>query len=368
MINLSITLVVAIFFGVTALKLKIPAGALLGAILGVALLNSLTDLAYFPYYIKTFSTSLIGAYIGCRISIGDLRQIKTIIKPSLFMILVMIGYNLISSKILSLVSCIDFYTAFLALAPGGVTDMTLLAMDIKANASIVSTVQMIRLLSIIGFTPFIIKYSILLSDRIGYGCEHITELSQGSNEIAITKSRNLFFEFRNTKTYRIVLTLAIGILSGILGKLSNLPAGILCFSICGVAVFNIFTNQGYLPLSLRRFAQILSGTLIGLRFSHQELLEVWNSIVPVMIIILGWMLLNQVLGIIISRWVKIPLVTALFSSSAGGLTDMGIIASEMGGNAALITSFQLSRLLSVLLLYPIIIQSILALTIVRDFK
>lgn len=360
MTNFLVTLMVATVFSLIALKMKVPAGALLGAIVGVILLNTFTQIAYFPQNIKIVSTSLVGTYIGCHVLPKDLQLIRDNIKSALIMVLVMLIYNLISSKILTLTSHIDFCTAFLALAPGGVTDMSLVALDMGANVSTVSTIQMLRLIIVIGITPFIIKYNVVFYRNMGYREGQIIEQSLKENSKLKNENRQPL-KFNKIRSIKLFITLVIGLSSGTLGKFIGFPAGNLCFSICAVAALNIFTDKGHMPLSLRRFAQMLSGALIGIRFSLGDLSLIWDSIIPILMIMVGWLILNQVLGFAINRWSRIPLITALLSSSAGGMTDMGIIASEMGFNSTLITYFHFTRLLSVLLFYPIIIQSLVRL-------
>jgi len=362
-LNIILTLLVASIFSYIALKLKIPAGALIGAIFGVLLLNIFTNVAYFPPNIKILSSCLVGTYLGCRITMEDVKQMKIVAKPAILMVVIMLLYNLLSSLILSKVSGIDFNTAFFALAPGGVTDMTLAAMDMGANVATVSSIQVLRLILVMFSTPFIIKQSISHYRKKGIKEERLTELNNNDNLTAVINYK--LFKLPASKRNNLILTLIIGTISGVIGKYSGFPAGNLVFPIITVAAFNIFTEKGFMPLSLRLFAQTMSGTLIGMQFSIKDIVLIWDSIIPILIIILGWIILNQILGILINRVSKITITTALFSSAAGGLTDMGIIAAEMGGNTIVITTFQFARILSILLFYPTIIKIIVSLGILH---
>lgn len=359
-LNIILTLLIASIFSYIALKLKIPAGALIGAIFGTILLNLFTEIAYFPPNIKILSSCLVGTYLGCRITMEDVLQMKTIAKPAFFMVVIMLAYNLISSLILSKITGIDFNTAFFALAPGGVTDMTLAAMDMGANVATVSTIQVLRLILVMFSTPFIIKQSISYYRKKGVKEETLIESNAINNEISKVEYKLL--KLPPSKRNNLLLTLIIGAISGIIGKYSGFPAGNLCFPIIAVAAFNIFTEKGFMPLSLRLFAQTMSGVLIGMQFSIKDVLLIWDSIIPILFIISGWIILNQILGILINRISNnISISTALFSSAAGGLTDMGIIAAEMGGNTIVITTFQFARVLSILLFYPAIVKIIVSL-------
>jgi len=355
--NFLITLVVALIFALLAAKVRIPAAPLLGSIFGVILWNTFTEYGYFPAEIKIFSTSLIGAYIGCRIDREDLIQLKKIGMPVVFMVVVMFLYNLLSSFILINTTTMDFKTAFLAMAPGGIVDMSLVALDMGANAPNVTTIQMFRLIIVIGISPFAIKGNLAYFKTKGFPDNRLSEPAKKNNPIDL----NSVFQpdSDKTKLKKLAATIMVAIIGGFLGKLSSFPAGNLLFAILAVGFINIFKDYAYMSVPVRKFAQILSGALIGMQFIIEDLVLIMEYIVPIVLAVGGWIIINQILGIMLNRWAKIPLITALFSTSAGGMTDMGIIASEMGGNSLIITTFQFARLLSVLLFYPIIVHFLL---------
>jgi len=328
MINFMITLAVAIVFALIALRLRIPAGALLGAILGVVFLNSFTTMAYFPMEIKILSTAWIGAYVGCNVSRRDVKQMKIIGKPVLLMVFVMFLYNLGTSIILTRFSDIDFTTAFLAMAPGGIADMSLVALDMGANAPAVTTIQMMRLIVVIMLSPFAIKANITHFRKKGYPEELLVEpVKIDAKAIDIEMDSERGQDKSNNKKFAV--TIIVSLLVGILGKLSGFPAGNLLFPILAITAINLIKEYAYMSTNFRRFAQMLSGALIGIQFSVKDLFLIWDAIIPVMLLVAGWLLLNQILGLMLNRWAKIPLITSLFATAAGGLTDMGIIAAEL---------------------------------------
>ena len=74
----------------------------------------------------------------------------------------------------------------------------------------------------------------------------------------------------------------------------------------------------------------------------------------VILLALGWILLNLLLGWIFHRTGKLMLETALFATAPGGMSDMGMIAAEMGGNSAQVSVMQLCRVVCAVVLCPII--------------
>ena len=57
----------------------------------------------------------------------------------------------------------------------------------------------------------------------------------------------------------------IGIIGGIIGYFSHLPAGTMSFAMAFVAFFNVKTQKAYMPLPLRKIIQTFGGALIGAR-------------------------------------------------------------------------------------------------------
>ena len=70
----------------------------------------------------------------------------------------------------------------------------------------------------------------------------------------------------------------------------------------------------------------------------------------------GWLILAALNGLIIYRLSEFSLATALFSGVPGGISDMGLIAEDMGGNPTQVTVMQLCRLVCVLTLCPAVLH------------
>ena len=119
-IFLILTLVIGILGGYLANKKKVPAAFMIGALFAVAIFNVFTDRA-------------------------------------LVMVVLMIAFSFVLSFIMSHFLGIDYMTSFFATAPGGIMDISLIAYDFKANTSQVALLQLIRLISVISFVPFLQK-------------------------------------------------------------------------------------------------------------------------------------------------------------------------------------------------------------------
>ena len=124
-------------------------------------------------------------------------------------------------------------------------------------------------------------------------------------------------------------------------------------------LFNLLTDRGYMPLNLRRFIQMFAGALIGCTVGRAQILQMLELRVVVVIAVVSFILLDLIAAAVIHRSTGMDLITALFSCAPGGLTDMSLIAEEMGANSLTVASMHTIRLVSIVALYPFIIHILL---------
>ena len=190
---------------------------------------------------------------------------------------------------------------------------------------------------------------------------------EGLNSYEPEKQRGIYTQCLKRKCIikeeylNLLLTMLLAVVCGTIGYFYRFPAGALVFSMVAVGTLNITTRKSYMPLILRRMAQALNGIIIGLRFQLAELALLNGAFVTIMFLTTGWLALNIILGILLHKWGKLPLKVSMLAASAGGMTDMGLIAEEMGANSTQVVVLQLSRVISVICLYPPIIKMITSL-------
>ena len=69
--------------GLLLMRLRVPGGMLVGAILGAVLVNLTTGQAYIWPQTRVVAQVLTGAYIGCLVTTEDLRRLPRVIRPYL---------------------------------------------------------------------------------------------------------------------------------------------------------------------------------------------------------------------------------------------------------------------------------------------
>lgn len=353
MIWIIATLLVGLVGSFVFQKLKFPAGAMVGAMIFTAVFSVSTGLAEMPPNLRVLTQLTAGAFIGSAVQYQDVLALKKIVVPALVMITLMIVLALGMGFILYLTTDLDMATAFMATAPGGVMDISLISADVGANSSQVAILQLLRLMTVMAFFPVMLRR---ISEKTGSMMPSAGKLEVTDKERQ--KIREQWYLSRR-KRENLILTMGIALVAGLAGFYLGIPAGALTLSMIGTAAFNVFTGRGWVPGPLRKVIQALAGTLIGVRVTSQDIRSLQGIILPALILIVGIIVINLIVGYLLHRFTGIGFITALISSVPGGATDMALIAKELGGDQSKVAVLQLFRFVFVVAAYPVIIRNLL---------
>lgn len=153
---------------------------------------------------------------------------------------------------------------------------------------------------------------------------------------------------------KIIYTLIIAGLGGLIGIKLKIPGGALLGAMFLVALYNIRTGKGDMPRNFKLIAQIIVGAMIGLNFSMDTIYGLKDLVFPASILVLGLTTFSLALGFIIHKTTGLDLVTSLFSTSPGGLTDMTIISEAYGADTPKVAILHSLRLITVITILPIV--------------
>ncbi len=153
----------------------------------------------------------------------------------------------------------------------------------------------------------------------------------------------------------LLTILSAFVLGTILLKL-KIPGGMLIGGIFGVILLNLATHRAYMPYEAKLFAQMISGAFIGVGITKESIDGMKKLAKPLAIVLSCFLILNISMGFILSAISDMDLITAMMSCTPGGMTDVTIIASEMGGDTATIVLMQFIRLVTSLGVFPSIIK------------
>ncbi len=340
-----LVLAVAVVGGLIGLRLKLPAGAMLGAMIAVAIFTVVTDLQVIPPWFKVCAQMVSGGYIGTTMTRESLHQMKKVAPAIVFLLLGMLVINVTVAFILHLTSPLDLVTCLFATAPGGMTDMTIISDDMGANSPIVSVFQVCRMSLAISTFPLIIPR---LCGIEGAG---------GRRKKGKKKAQPLSGEQKKN----LALTILVAFCSGLLGYKSGLPGGTMLFAVIGVSTTKLVWNIGFIPLKVKQGAQMISGSFIGAKITMATvslIASMWYNVVLVigiffpMCLGLGWLM---------HKVCKIDLLTGLYCSAPAGASEMALIASDVGADGPNVAILQISRMLGVIAFFPSIFTMLLRL-------
>jgi len=144
------TLAVGAAGGLAGELLRVPAGALIGSLAAVAVLNVLTDgRAAVPRWSRQPSRVLVGAAVGSLATPVLLPTLGASAGWALLLAVLVVGGGLLLGLLLSATTAIDRRTALLAMCPGGISEMVALADESGADVEVVLGIQLVRKLVVI---------------------------------------------------------------------------------------------------------------------------------------------------------------------------------------------------------------------------
>jgi hypothetical protein len=150
----------------------------------------------------------------------------------------------------------------------------------------------------------------------------------------------------------ILLTLGVGGIFGIIFILLKVPNGLRIGALVGAALLGIFFQAAFMPSQTKFAVQIIAGALVGSTMERSDLKRLPRVIKPTIIMLVSFLILNIGIGSIIHVIGPLDWVTALLCVVPGGITDIPIIAADMGADTPKVALAQLARYILGIGLFP----------------
>ncbi|KKM09917.1 hypothetical protein SY88_16550 [Clostridiales bacterium PH28_bin88] len=159
MVYLALTLVIAAVGGLVALKLRIPAGAMVGSMVLVAIAQgSGMPLGSLPSWTRVVIQILLGAMIGLSFTPQVVHELKQIALPAVVLVITLLTTGIITGLVISRISKLDVVTSLFSTAPGGMTDMVLISSVLGADAPKVAALHLIRIVGVLLVMPPLLRW------------------------------------------------------------------------------------------------------------------------------------------------------------------------------------------------------------------
>ena len=157
--HLPILLIIGTLGGLLGAKLKIPAGALIGAMLAVICFKLLARVDWTVPKIFTFVLQVfLGIMVGATFQPEMLKVMGRVIVPVVTSTLFLVGTGLLLSFVFTRLGLLDMGTAYLGTSPGAMSALLVLALESGKDAAVVTCFHFFRVVFIIVTLPIVYKY------------------------------------------------------------------------------------------------------------------------------------------------------------------------------------------------------------------
>lgn len=329
--NYITTFLIAAAFGLCFQWAHMPLPWTLGPLSAVIFLKiGLNKPVRWPINIRNTAMLLLGYTMGSPFTPETGRHILLQLPAMLILTLITTALCLIGGYITGRFTGVSLATSLLGSMPGGLSQMAIVCEEIKeANPAAVTLMQTIRVVTVVFVVPFLVLHG--LADVVD----------------PINRTSAAF----DTAEFPILLLFAAVIcVTTFLAKRLKLPNPYLTIPIISTACLVLAgVHAPKLPPLAVAVAQICVGIRMGMSINPTSLAN-WKqvcfynflNIAAAIVLFLGvdWLY---------TRLFPIDLVTVFISTAPGGMTEMGLTAMMVHADLSTVVSFQLFRLLFILL-------------------
>lgn len=327
-------------------KKGIPAGAMIGALLAVVLMNTLVGhAAHYPPNLRVIVQILSGLVIGSRFTREDVKALRVMGKPILILLTMMFAFTILFSLLMQKISGLSFMTSLFSCAPGGMSDLSLIAVDFGASTDKVMLLQLFRFVIVVMFFPNIIKKLYLNSSASSISVE---------DSEAEPKEKDSAKPFSPEKLKKFAVSLAVSSAGALLLRSFGVPAGAIIGAILATIILSVISDLLSYPSFIKILSRVLAGCYVGSQISRSTWAALGELIIPMIIMAAEVFVMSFATAYLLSRFTGMNKATALFCCTPGGITEMGLIAEELGLDTPKIVLMHSCRLISVICLIPVL--------------
>ena len=330
-ISILCTLITALAGGCIFNLLHLPLPWLLGPMIAVLIGSNLRKPLYsWPPQIRNTGMIIVGYTIGLSLTAPAISQIAGQLPAMLLMTVLLLLFCAGVAYAVSRLSGTNYKTILLGSIPGGLTQMLVLAEESEdVNLTVVTVIQVIRLMMIIICIPLLIYSPLFASHSVGNSAVPLLTGSAASWGSL----------FPNILYYGAACTVC-----GMAGQKIKFPTAYLLGPAIITAILQLSGLHGpTLPGTLINAAQLMVGVYVGLlldpRKLEHKLLTLSLAIGSGVLLIAG----AYSLSLLFAYLEQVTAATALLSLAPGGMDQMSLIAQETGANLPTVAGYQLFR-------------------------
>ncbi|RKQ31503.1 AbrB family transcriptional regulator [Oceanobacillus halophilus] len=335
-LRLGETLLIAFIGGFTFNLLHFPLAYVLGALTFISLWQGFTKRTIMlPISIKNAGFIVLGIYFGLYFTKETFQTILPYLLPYLLMTTILIVVSVLLAVLVSRYINVDEVTSVFASIPGGLSEMAIASESLKANSSLVVIFQTIRLITVLFTIPPFMTFL--------FNSQEMVVQVEETTEIALGISWNY-------------LWFVLPVIAALFIK-DRIPAGIIIGALGVTALLNISPVElAEVPSVFMNGAQILVGAGLGKNILFRDIklggkytVIYFGLSVTIIVLALG-------LGILLANITSLSYTTAILGIAPGGFFEMVLTSYSIGGDPAVVSAFQLLRILLIVTAVPPILK------------
>ncbi|WP_066400484.1 AbrB family transcriptional regulator [Neobacillus mesonae] len=298
-----------------------------------------------PKYWMFIGQWILGVELGQKMNTGVFHLFIENWLYVITILLVSILFSLLSGYFLWRFSQTDFLTSFIGTAPGGISVMPIFAEEIGANPALVSIIQIIRVLLVIGTVPLLAIYWTNSSEEL-----HTSVIASDAS----VGAHQLFW-------MGLVVLLSVG--GSFLAKYLKFPTPWLLGSMIVVAIWQAIGGLYkesftviYWPHWLLVISQLLIGVSIGSRFTSRMFVGIKRTLLVGSLGSVGLIMVMALCATVMSKVTDISWITAILAFAPGGIAEMAATAVALDADSTFVVVVQVLRIGVVITVLPTVFK------------
>lgn len=320
------TFAVGLAGGYAAKLLHFPLPYMTGSLLATAALGLAGVPVRSVWQARAAGQFVTGSAIGTSFTPAVLLTILTLLPMIVLGAVLSVAVGAVGALILMRLVQVDSRTAFLAAMPGGVIEMANVASRIGADPLPIMVLQTMRVGLTVCVAPFL------------------------ATLIAENGSPNDVPQAEIMSWLTIAALMGASFLGGLALWLIKLPNCWFLGSIITISIIGALgLAHGRVPDLILVVAQVIIGVSIGTQYRHEFLTRLLRLLLSSLVTVPFALVATGLLGAAYALMLALPVPTMFLALAPAGIAEMALTGKVLGLDAALITGFQVVRILVVTL-------------------
>lgn len=332
-------------------RARLPMPALLGSLTATAVLAlaGRYSAAAPVGVLSAVCKVVLGAMMGRRLHRGAVGMLRRLVVPALMIAVWMICLSVSGGYLLSYLSGLPLSTAMIGAATGGVSEMAIFALSMNYDVATITMIGVSRLVFVLAFTPWLARCWAERTPRE----PGIAEAGPRAHSAGLGPVHPAF----------VMAFAGAAAAGGLLFNRAGVPAGFMLGALFATGGLSLAANRVCaLPNWIVRAAQVGIGVTIGGQFGPEQWAFFTAPRFLLSLVACGLYTVSASVALawLVRRVSGLDPLVCLLSCSAGGLTQIVVIAEDMGADSLTIGVLHLARYLAIVSCMPFLIRFLLS--------